>query len=355
MLLFKPALVTNITYRKNKRWNWAMSKRQFKLRALRNLSVERLRIARPGFAPDGPRHALRRAVDMLGPFPATTIFEGRLLERPEAQSFCEHAGHLYFQHLVEEQTAPRLPEVLENLGVLRDLSRDLAKALAHLGYAERYLLQTVWGIYPEARQQQLASMLDDFGDYGPPTTEDVGNGQSLAPGLLSETLHSLGEYAEGVRYIVHRRYSRPGSANVDRGGSTSAANIIAPNPRWHLIDNCREMFVSTLGRQLGPEEGTPFQQFVTAIHEWITNDSEGSFVGPLREYSGLWRRRVKLAAELENLSVAYAPEAAPVGPRRTKIRGRVSQRMATLRSQLAFIDDTLSHGHRIPCRQIVTG
>jgi len=308
---------------------------------------------------------------MLGPFPTPEIgtesvhHQGdilRLESVSSAHELCRVLGQNYFDHLVEEQTAPRLPEVLENFATVRTKCAELAAALAHLSYAERYLLHTLWGIHPQASLERLMQLLDDMGLYGPPDPGETTDDQKLAPGALAELLWRLEEYVGKLHYIVKRRYTRKGTARVDLGGQTSAANIIAPNPRWHLIHESYEIFSRLPDHKITRSEDSIFQQFITAIHEWVTGESHVGLEQPIKSYMDVRKLFEEKSIELERLRTtdkSYTPEefdvAVATGNSEDRIPPNVIQMATQLSNEIKTLSDRMSYGHRIPARDIVTG
>ncbi|MEP6604531.1 MAG: hypothetical protein ABJA60_00270 [Nitrosospira sp.] len=367
-MLPRPAPVTDITRTESAGFNSEMARKRHRLKILSALPISKLRIARPSFVEQGSNNALTRTVKILGPFPTPEPAEAARKERDfllfetvqDAETVCREIGEHYFQNLVEEQTAPRLPEVLRNFDEICSTAAKLSKILAHLSYAERHLLHDVWGVHPPEFQEALAERVSNMGALGPPSKFEITQESELAPGALSDALTDLSNYVGILKSIITRRYARSPDGRVDLGGQTSASNIVAPNPRWHLIHSACEIFSRIESLEVKLSEGNSLQKFVAGIHEWVTGEEGASFETPIKDYMELRKLRditkvryEVLRSEGKTYSVqafdAAIQENAPGVPR--KVRARAKEILA----EISAIDDTMQYGHRIPARQLVTG
>ena len=153
--------------------------------------------------------------------------------------------------------------------------------------------------------------------------------------LFRSQLLKLNEYFDKLARVLKRRYGRGESGNVDSGGQINTSRIIAPNPRWHLVDESFELFdslphLSSLGRD------SRLLEFVLYIHEWVTGDDRASFERVMREYG-------KVRRELKNHKIRR--EALPDGD--GKGARQLDRKIYALR-------DKLLYGHRIPARHIAS-
>jgi len=345
--------------------------------ALDRIPKKERKIVRPSFQPYGKKAVLKSAIDLLKPFPTPRDtsqvhpskgdrtfpeFFSYLATRDDAERECQVLGRSYFDALVEELTAPRLPKVLETFAGIRDQSRALAEELALMSPAERYLANTVWGVYPASELNRLLELLDEMGAYGPPREDEPVENDRLGPGAMAQSLRRMGEFFEKLTRVLKRRYGRGEHGNVDSGGDINASRLIAPNPRWNLLHHSYELFHGL--PHLAAEGGdSNLQEFVTYIHEWVTGDENASFERVMRNY--LKVRRAVSECETQRRSLAGScidtgvteqqfNDAVASSAARGPIPSGLIKKARQLDKQVAELTDRLQYGHRIPARDIAS-
>ncbi|MBR0995565.1 hypothetical protein JQ580_33145 [Bradyrhizobium japonicum] len=216
--------------------------------------------------PKGPQHAFEGAVDLLAPFkrrleahaPAdareammTAAKDPRLLACAEVHNLAEHLNSALYR----AREAPRLKDVVAELGRARDLLRDANLAIVSLdGWSLFHLRGSSEGYRDKVEPRWL------------PSYEDGSAGEFV------ELSSRIADQMDEVVGMLQRRF---GDGQIaDRGGVQNYEERFLGPVKNRFIREAFDVFDAYHPERASSSDGSPFFCFVHRVYEFATGEHD---------------------------------------------------------------------------------
>ncbi|WOH74024.1 hypothetical protein RX330_02555 [Bradyrhizobium sp. NDS-1] len=214
--------------------------------------------------PKGPQHAFEGAVALLAPFKrrleahapadareAIAAQDPRLLASAEVHSLAEDLNSALYR----ARQAPRVKDVVAELGRARDLLREANSAIVSLGGWSRFHLRTPSEVYGDGVEPRWL-----------PSYEDGNAGEFV--GLASRIADQMDEVVGKLQKVF-------GDGQIaDRGGAQNYEDRFLGPVKNRFIREAFDVFDAYHPGSASSSDGSPFFCFVHKVFEFATGEHD---------------------------------------------------------------------------------
>lgn len=214
--------------------------------------------------PKGPQHAFDEAVALLAPFKrklddhapadareALASHDPHVLAQAEVYSLAEYLNNALYR----ARRAPRVKDIVANLGRARDLLREANSAITSLDGWSRFHL---YGFSQLSRHGVEGRWLPSY------ESDDAGEFVELAADI-----------ADQMDGVIGRLQNSYGDGQIaDRGGAQSYEDRFLGSVKTRFIREAFEVFDAYHPERASSTDGSPFFSFVHKVFEFATGECD---------------------------------------------------------------------------------